>query len=135
MDIIQEFKKLAVQLQKEDALVYLDQAKKMNDMDQELQEVIGEFNITRYNLNAELMKSEKDEAKVDELNEKLNDLYSQIMHNENMINYNQAKEEVELIVQHIQAIVAAAVNGADPMTVELPEEGCSGSCSTCGGCH
>ena len=25
--------------------------------------------------------------------------------------------------------------GGDPMTVKQPEGGCTGSCSTCGGCH
>ena len=31
--------------------------------------------------------------------------------------------------------VFTAMNGGDPMTVQEPSASCTGSCSTCGGCH
>lgn len=135
MDFIQELKKLAAQLQKEDIIIYLEQARKMNDMDEELQELIGKFNLTRFNLNTELSKPEKDDAATEKLNAEINAIYGEIMENENMIAYNDAKTEVDKLTQHIQAIITATVNGEDPMTVELPADGCSGSCSSCSGCH
>ena len=62
-DFITEFKKLCVQLQKEDVAIYFEQAKKMNDMDQELQELIGKFNLAKFNMNIEMNKQEgRDEA-------------------------------------------------------------------------
>ncbi len=134
-DFITEFKKLCAQLQKEDVIVYLEQAKNMSDKDQELQDLIGKFNLTRYNLTTELTKSDKNEELVNKLDVELNDLYEQIMSNENMIAYNEAREEVDHLTKYIQAIITETVNGGDPMTVELPEEGCSGSCSSCSGCH
>lgn len=134
-DFITEFKKLCAQLQKEDVIVYLEQAKNMSDKDQELQDLIGKFNLTRYNLTTELTKSDKNEELVNKLDAELNDLYEQVMSNENMIAYNEAREEVDHLTKYIQAIITETVNGGDPMTVELPEEGCSGSCSSCSGCH
>ena len=135
-DFILEFKKLCAQLQKEDVIVYLEQAKKMNDMDQELQELIGKFNLARFNLNIEMNKQEgQDEDELNRLDAELNDLYDQIMNNDSMIAYNEARMEVDRLTKHIQAIITATVNGGDPMVVELPVEGCSGSCESCSGCH
>ncbi|MBQ9845634.1 MAG: YlbF family regulator [Oscillospiraceae bacterium] len=134
-DFITEFKKLCVQLQKEDVLVYLAQAKAMVDKDQELQEMIGKFNLTKYNLNAEMMNPESDGDKLNQLDLELNTLYEEIMASENMVAYNEAAADVDKLTKHIQAIITTTVNGGDPMTVELPAEGCTGSCSSCSGCH
>lgn len=134
-DFITEFKKLCAQLQKEDVIVYLEQAKAMVDKDQELQDMIGKFNLAKYNLNAEMMNPEADDEKLNKLDLELNTLYEEIMENETMVAYNDAAADVDRLTKHIQAIITTTVNGGDPMTVELPEEGCTGSCSTCGGCH
>jgi len=133
-DIIYEFKLLAKKLQQDDRVIYLEQAKKMNDMDQELQELIGKFNLVQFNYRTESVKEDRDEAKLEQLNSELIDLYGQIMENDSMKEYNECKTEVDRLTQHIQAIITSALNGGDPMLVELPEGGCSGSCSTCSGC-
>ena len=134
-DFITEFKKLCVQLQKEDIIVYLNQAKDMMDKDQELQEMIGKFNLTKYQLNAEMAKPDGDSEKMNQLDLELNKVYDEIMANEFMIAFSEASDEVDHLTKYIQAIITATVNGGDPMTVELPAGGCSGSCSTCSGCH
>ncbi|MBE6878907.1 MAG: YlbF family regulator [Ruminococcaceae bacterium] len=134
-DFITEFKKLCAQLQKEDVIVYLEQAKAMVDKDQELQDMIGKFNLAKYNLNAEMMNPEADDEKLNQLDLELNTLYEEIMANEFMVAYNEAAADVDRLTKHIQAIITTTVNGGDPMTVELPAEGCTGSCSSCSGCH
>ena len=133
-DIISEFKLLAKKLQQDDRIIYLEQAKKMNDMDQELQELIGKFNLCQYNYRTEDAKKDKDEAKLSQLYSEITDLYAQIMENDSMKEYNECKTEVDRLTQHIQAIISAAINGGDPMAVELPAGGCSGNCSGCSGC-
>ena len=133
-DIIYEFKLLAKKLQQDDRVIYLEQVKKKMDMDQELQELIGKFNLAQYNYRIEAVKEDKDEAKLEEMNKELISVYSDIMANEFMVEYNECKTEVDKLTQHIQAIITSALNGGDPMLVELPEGGCSGSCSTCSGC-
>ncbi len=133
-DIINEFKLLAVKLQQDDRVVYLDQVKKKMDMDKELQDLIGKFNLAQYNYRIEAVKEDKDEAKLEEMNKELIAVYSDIMANEFMIEYNECKTEVDKLTQHIQAIITSALNGGNPMLVELPEGGCSGSCASCSGC-
>ena len=117
MDCIDLFKRAAVALQTDPR--YL----------------IGEFNLARMDLNNEIGKSERDDARITELNEKVNNLYGQIMGDEGMTAYNEAKRECENLVNYIDAIINTAMNGGDPMTVQEPSASCTGSCSTCGGCH
>ena len=83
----------------------------------------------------ELDAARRENDSDEELNQRVNDLYSQIMASEGMVRYNAAKSECEAMVSHIDAIINTAMNGGDPMTVQAPSGGCTGSCSTCGGCH
>ena len=120
MDCIDLFKKAAAAMQTD--LRYLEL--------EELQGLIGEFNLKRLDLNNESAKPEPDTAHVADLNQQVNDLYTQIMSSEGMVRYNTAKKECEAMVSHIDAIINTAMNGGDPMTVHAPT-----GCSTCGGCH
>lgn len=135
-DIIYEFRLLAKKLQQDDRVVYLEQVRKKMDMDEELQDLIGKFNLSQYNYRIEAVKEDdkKDNEKLERLNKEMVGIYTEIMDNEFMREYNECKTEVDKLTQHIQAIITAAVNGGDPMIVELPEGGCSGSCSSCSGC-
>ena len=135
MDCIDLFKKAAAAMQTDPRYLELDAARRENDMDEELQNLIGEFNLARLDLNNEASKMESDAARIEELNKRVNDLYGQIMTSEGMVRYNTAKAECEAMVSYIDAIINTAMNGGDPMTVKQPEGGCTGSCSTCGGCH
>ena len=135
MDCIELFKKAAAAMQTDPRYLELDDARRENDMDQELQGLIGEFNLARLDLNNETSKIEPSDDRINELNQKINDLYTQIMSSEGMVRYNAAKAECEALVNHIDAIINTAMNGGDPMTVNAPQGGCTGSCATCGGCH
>ena len=76
MDVIDLFKKAAAALQTDARYLALDAARKANDADEALQNMIGEFNLARLDLNNEIAKDERDEAKVAELNAKVNQLYT-----------------------------------------------------------
>ena len=134
MDCIDLFKRAAMALHTDSRYLALDQARKMNDSYEELQNMIGEFNLARMDLNNEIGKPERNDARIAELNEKVNTLYGQIMSDEGMVAYNEAKRECEALVNYIDAIINAAMNGGDPMAVQEPSASCTGSCSTCGGC-
>ena len=112
MDCIDLFKRAAMALQTDPRYLALDQARKANDKD-----------------------DERSDERIAELNTKVNDLYGKIMADEGMTAYNEAKRDCENLVNYIDAIINTAMNGGDPMTVQEPSESCTGSCSTCGGCH
>ena len=135
MDTIDLFKKAAAALQTDPCYLALAAAREANDKDEALQDMIGEFNLARLDLNNEISKDERDDAKVAELNAKVNELYSKIMSTGSMAAYNEAKAEAEALISYIDAIINTAMNGGDPMSVQQPEAGCSGSCSSCSGCR
>lgn len=135
MDIMDAVRALGVAIQEDARYKALVEAKKANDADKELQDIIGEFNVASMGVDNELAKGdEKDEEKVKEYNSTLRRLYGKIMCNETMINYNKAKAEFEAAMRKVNGIIELSIDGEDPLTCE-PEEGCTGSCATCGGCH
>lgn len=136
MDIITMARQLGQAIQESEAYIRYAACKQKNDEDKELQELIGQFNLLRISLSNELSKEEdkKNKEKIQQLNSELNDCYSSIMQNDNMLQYNSAKEAIDTIVNQITTIIGLTVEGEDPMTCAA-EHSCSGSCSSCGGCH
>ncbi len=135
MDCIELFKRAAQALQTDARYLALDAARRATDEDPELQNMIGAFNLARMDLNNEIGKTERSDERISELNEKINSLYSEIMTNQKMVDYNEAKTDCEGLINYIDAIINTAINGGDPMTVEEPSTQCTGSCASCGGCH
>ena len=134
MDIIEAARKLGAAIQEDPRFIHYAAAKLANDNDEDLQNKIGQFNVIRMNLDTALSAEDKDEAKVQELNEQLRTLYGEIMGSEAMQKYNEAKTVLDAMLNDINSIIMQCVEGADPETVEV-HTNCTGSCSTCGGCH
>ena len=134
MGIIEATRNLGVEIQKDERFIRFIKAKLANDNDETLQSGIGEFNTVRMNLDREMNAETQDEAKIKELNEKLREIYTAVMSSKTMLEYNTAKAEVDAMLNDINSIIMQCVEGEDPMTAE-PHTACTGSCSTCGGCH
>lgn len=134
MDIIELAREIGRKIQGEDMYLKLKIAKQNSDEDKELQDLIGEFNLKRMAINNEATKDERDEKKLQELNTELREIYSRIMKNENMAAYNIAKQEMDFVLKRVTAIIMQSAEGEDPETTDY-EESCTGSCSSCGGCH
>ena len=134
MDIIEMTRKLGVEIQKQEVFKNYIKAKAANDNDVELQDMIGQFNVIRMSMDQALSSEKKDEEKVKELNGQLKDVYTAIMGKETMMNYNVAKGELDALVNQINSIIALTIDGEDPMTCDITS-GCTGSCSSCSGCH
>ncbi len=134
MGIIEATRNLGVEIQKDERFIRFIKAKLANDNDETLQNQIGEFNTVRMNLDREMNAETQDENKIKELNEKLREIYTAVMSSKTMLEYNTAKAEVDAMLNDINSIIMQCVEGEDPMTAE-PHTACTGSCSTCGGCH
>ncbi|OUP68576.1 hypothetical protein B5F10_12260 [Anaerotruncus colihominis] len=133
MDVIAMARQLGKALQQDEGYLRLMVAQQQNDADETLQTLIGKFNLARINLNTELNKTDKDQARVTALNEEVRAVYGQIMDNENMAAYNKAKTEFDDTVDFVMQILRGSINGEDPDLIEK-QSGCSGSCSSCSGC-
>ena len=133
MDVIAMARQLGKALQQNEGYLRLMVAQQQNDADETLQALIGKFNLARINLNTELNKTDKDQARVTALHEEVRAVYGQIMDNENMAAYNKAKTEFDDTVDFVMQILRGSINGEDPDLIEK-QSGCSGSCSSCSGC-
>ena len=132
MDIIEKARELGRLIQEEESYKKLQDAQKNADADMELQRLIGEFNLKRMSINNEASKKERDQEKLSRLNTEMREAYSQIMSNENMIAYNDAKAAFDVVANRVLAIVQQSAEGAE--TADYSQSSCSGSCATCGGC-
>lgn len=134
-DIIKSVRALGKAIQADESFKSYIDAKTEADNDKELQGAIGEFNLVKMQISEETQKEDKDDAKIQELNVKLRKCYADIIANEKMQKYNSANQIYSGLVNKVYAILEMCCNGEDPDTCEPEEHSCSGSCSTCGGCH
>ncbi len=115
MDVITMARELGKALQQEETYINWQNAQHVADADAELQQLIGEFNLKRMIINDEAGKKDRE-----------------IMSNDNMIAYNDAKSAFDAVLNRVSAIIQQSAQGADPDTADVTD--CTGSCSTCGGC-
>lgn len=139
MDTLEIAKMLGKAIQEEDSYTAVMVAKQNNDEDTALQDKIGQFNLVKMNLGAQMQQDEaqQDAEKVQELNKQMRALYEEITANENMRAYEAAKKELDGVLNRVMQILSLAANGHDVDAIDLNGEiaSCAGDCGSCGGCH
>lgn len=135
MDVIELARELGKAIQQDERFLAMQIARQNSDNDDELQQLIGEFNLKRMAINNEAAKENRDEAKLQQLNSELRETYAKVMQNKNMNAYNEAKELMDNMLKRINAIISISAEGGDPEITDLTEDTCGGSCSSCAGCH
>ena len=135
LDVIALTRELGKKIQQEDIFIKYQLAKQNADNDEELQKMINEFGAKREELSDESGKpeKEKDPEKIQQISREMRRAYGEIMSNQSMINYNEAKQAYDVIVNRISTIIQKSFEGEDPETADYSPN-CTGSCATCGGC-
>lgn len=137
MDAIQAVRELGKAIQADERYIEYARAKKVNDEDTELQNLIGEFNLIRQNAAMEYNKPEEEQnkEKLADLNAKMQDAYEKVMANENMALFTVAKAGMDELMGQVNTVLTLVLQGADPETCPTTQPtGCTGSCASCGGC-
>ena len=128
-------RELGKKIQEEESYVLLNIAQKAVEDDEDLQEKIAEFNMKRYELTQEITKADRDDKKIEELDKTVRELYDAATNHEKMLAYNNAQDEFNEMFEYVLHIIQMSAAGDDPETIEKPDQGgCSGDCSSCGGC-
>ncbi len=127
-------RELGKELQKDERYIAYINAKTANDNDEKLQNMIHEFEMKRMEISMESGKPEKDDERINNLNTELQNLYSEIMQNENMIDFSVKRDEMDNLLNEINSIITMCANGEDPDTCQVTHS-CNGDCGSCGGCH
>lgn len=136
MDVIKLTRELGKAIQADERYLSFMEAKKANEADMELNSMIGKLNLIQMNYQNESQKEEPDNAKLEQMDAEFRDIYGNVMLNANMQKYEEAKQNVDDMMNYLINILSLCVNGEDPDTCEpVSAEGdCTGNCGTCGGC-
>ena len=137
MSVIELTRQLGAAIQKDERYLAFAAAKEANEKDEALNALMGEIQMIQMNYQMEASKETPDSAKMQEFEAEFNAKYEAFMANENMQKYDEARAQVDSMMNYIMQILGLCVNGADPATCE-PEQhdhSCDGSCSSCSGCH
>ena len=134
MTIIEQARALGASIQEDERYKRYYKSAEVNDTDPAIQKKIGEFNMLRQQLNVEMQKPDKDADAMTSLDTDIRALYDEIMAMPTMVEFNEAKEELDKLIKSVTYIIGQAANGEDPMTCAENPPTCSGSCASCGGC-
>ncbi len=132
--IIEKARELGSMIQDSDDFAAFLVAKTAADKNEELQDLLGQFNLKKLDLNRAITSNDVDKEKVSELNREIRDLYERIIQNPHMIAYTTTKEELDKTVHFVEQIILGSAAGEDPYGIE-EQDACAGDCSSCGGCH
>lgn len=138
MNVIELTRQLGAAIQQDERYLAFAKAKEANEKDEALNALMGEIQMIQMNYQMEASKEEPDSAKMQEFEAEFNAKYEAFMANENMQKYDEARAQVDSMMNYIMQILGLCVNGADPATCEPEqqhEHSCDGSCSSCSGCH
>lgn len=138
MDIIKMTRDLGAAIQQDERYLKFTKAREANENDKELMDLIGEIQLVQMNFQQEAGKEDADEEKLKGYNETFEKLYAKFMGNEKMKAYEEARAEIDALMNDVMQLLGLCVNGEDPYTCEIPKEDhhdCGGECSSCSGCH
>ncbi len=137
MDVIEAARALGKAIQADARYTEYTEAKKANDADAGLQSLIGKLSLLQMSYQNEAEKESPDHEKLEQWESEFQSIYGEIMLNPNMRVFEEKKQAVDDLMSYIVNLLGLCANGADPDTAEpktADGEGCTGSCSTCGGC-
>lgn len=138
MDLVAKTRELGAMLQQDERYLKLMEAQKVNEADEELNGLISKIQLLQMSFQHEASKEDRDDAKLEEYDKEFGQIYAQIMANDNMKAYEEARKDVDELMTYLTGILGMCLQGADPATCEPPKEHdheCGGECSSCGGCH
>ncbi|MCD7796833.1 MAG: YlbF family regulator [Clostridiales bacterium] len=136
MSIESALRELGKEIQADERFISLQAAAKVNDADNGLQQQMQELQLISLKYQQEAEKDEEaSQDRISELQQDYQNLYSEIMKNENMVKYSASASEVEQMVRYISDMIGLFFDGQDPATCEPQPQGCTHDCHTCGGCH
>lgn len=128
MDIFELAAQLGKALKEDERLVKLDEAKKAYENDKELQKYMVEYEVQQKALQQELTKEERDTMFIDIIQKRIDELYKLIMEHSVFQQLNEAQAEVNELMNAVNGTITFNITGEKPSS-------CTGSCSSCGGCH
>lgn len=127
-------RELGAAIQQDERYAKFVAAREANDQDTGLTELMSKIQFIQISYQHEAAKENADEGKLKAYDEEFRGVYSEIMQNKNMRNYELARKDIDDMMNYLTGILALCVNGDDPATCDptAHDDGCGGDCSCCG---
>ncbi|MBQ9806339.1 MAG: YlbF family regulator [Clostridia bacterium] len=129
MEIFELAAELGNKLKEDERLKKLESARLAYETSAELQSLMSEYETQQQVLQAEVGKAEdRDMLLVETVQDRINELYKQIMTHPVFVALNEAQAAVNELMNAVNSTITMQITGEEP-------SGCTHNCSTCGGCH
>ena len=106
----------------------LKEAEQNQENDPVALELLKKYSDVRTKLASEIQKGDVGEERMNAIREEIEQAYEEMTTNDNITAYINAQRTFQAIIDQMNNIISFHITGKMP-------GGCSGSCSTCGGCH
>lgn len=135
MDVVALTRQLGAAVQEDERYKKFVAAKEASEASAEVKDMMAKIDELRVAYQAEAMNLEPDETVLAKFDQDFQQLYAALMVNDTMQAYEQARQELDGMMNYLMQILYLCVNGEDPATCEPQEEHeCGGECSHCAGC-
>ncbi len=124
MEVMELAAELGKKIKEDPRVVKMQAAEKAYAEDRALMTLMTEYNAQSTALTEEYKKPEKDTEFIQRIEARINELYHEITENPTMLAYQQAQEEVNVLMNEVNAEITYQITGERP---------CSHDCSSCGG--
>ena len=128
MEIFELAAELGKQLKEDARIKRLDAAREAYEADEKVMSLSMEYAVQQQALQQEAVKEDKDEALIESLNARVEEIYNEIVTLPAYAELEAAQNEVTALMQSVNDTINAQMMGEEP-------DGCTHNCATCGGCH
>ena len=128
MEIFELAAELGKKLKDDARLVRLEAARTAYESNDTILELSTEYATQQMAIQQESVKEDRDEALIDAINARVEELYKQLVATDVYKEFEAAQNEVTELMNRVNDTINAQIVG------EMPD-GCTHDCSTCGGCH
>lgn len=128
MEIFDKARELGEAIVNSNEYKALKLAEAKQEQDEEAMALLQEYSKVRHELGEEVSKGDVSEERMNEIREAVEAAYEKVTSNELIADFINAQSTFQAIIDQMNAILSYHITGQMP-------GGCSGSCSSCGGCH
>ena len=128
-EIIEKARELGQMLAECDEYKALKGAEDLQLADPAAQELMMEYATVREKLGQRASKEGATKEELESVQKEAQEAFEKLMTNANIKRYVEASQTFKTLIDQVNAIIAYFVKG------EEQSGGCSGNCSSCGGCH
>ena len=128
MEIFELAAELGKKLKEDARIARLDAARAAYEADEKIMSLSMEYAVQQQALQQEAMKEERDDALIESLNARVEEIYNEIVTLPAYVELEAAQNEVTALMGSVNDTINAQMMGEEPGN-------CTHNCATCGGCH